>query len=1222
MVSFARKSVCFLLSVFLVLGSLPVLSGLAYAEEEANGERRSDEFSSEPAPVQGGIGFVYIDEEELALGSEQNIAVVLNDESDVLASARLHIKAQDFPDGIWLSARSVAGNAALFVSSDFSRGIYTLAGVEYVLADGTVCDESLEGGTACSFSVVAGEARAGDGLDEGVSVYGLDASGNLIEGDDVESVAASASLSAAKSLAARSGNPNEPFVVALDPGHGGSDPGAVGNGLKESDLTWSISVACKEALEEYSNVEVVLTRSQNETLAGLDDRVDRALAAGAQVFVSIHINSGGGTGAEVWYPNDSEWKNAETHQKGEKLAESILEKLEALGLYNRGAKVRDWEGKEYPDGTTADYYGVIRHAREAGLLGIIVEHAFIDREADAAKLKDANFLRSLGKADAQGIAEALGLSKGVWKQENGGWRFYEGSSYVTGWGYIADTWYYFDEAGHPMMGWQYLGDSWYYFDPEATGAAKAGLAKIADSWYYFDVLNSYMVSNRWIKDEGKWYWATSGGSLACGPQTVGESQYWFDEETCAALTGWIKRADGWHFADDDGALHSGWSLLGGSWYYFDPEEAGHPALTGLFEVNTELFCADGDGRLYVNRQVEADGKTYWADSRGALTDVSDMEGWLQKGDSWYYYENMRPKAGWIEDEQGWHFCDSDGAALSGWQFLGGTWYYFDPGRVGNPAATGLYQPQGDSRWFFSDDDGRMQRGWIEDDLGWHFAGDNGALYSGWAYLGADWYYFDPGRVGNPAATGLYQPQGDSRWFFSDDDGRMQRGWIRDEGGRWLFAASNGAMSPGWSLLGGSWYYFDPEEAGHPALTGLFEVNTELFCADGDGRLYTSRWLCVEGEWYRYADGRGALNGWANRLGDGSMALVSSDGSALSGWQLVGDSYFLCEEGTGRVLTYWQQVGDAWYFLDPGKGGAMATGWVRPYGTYWYYLNPDGSMATGWLQLGSTWYYLEPEGGVMASDEWVWDGWDWYRVASNGAMQTGWFSDGHDWYYLDSSNGGRALKDGWHWLGEVDYKFSSSCRMVGAWVDVPCLMQYPELPTGCESVALTDMLLYWGYLPTKTTIASSYLPRSSTNFVTAFCGNPFSSGGNWNACCAPAIAIAGNSYLGQWGEHRAVEVTGASQNGIFSYIQNGTPVQVWSTVDCQPSAGSWTGAQWYNGRSYRLFSGTHSVVVSGYDTEEGIVYVSDPLSGSVTRSMFSFFSIYTHLGSQAVVIEER
>ena len=101
MVSFARKSVCFLLSVFLVLGSLPVLSGLAYAEEEANGERRSDEFSSEPAPVQGGIGFVYIDEEELALGSEQNIAVVLNDESDVLASARLHIKAQDFPDGIW-----------------------------------------------------------------------------------------------------------------------------------------------------------------------------------------------------------------------------------------------------------------------------------------------------------------------------------------------------------------------------------------------------------------------------------------------------------------------------------------------------------------------------------------------------------------------------------------------------------------------------------------------------------------------------------------------------------------------------------------------------------------------------------------------------------------------------------------------------------------------------------------------------------------------------------------------------------------------------------------------------------------------------------------------------------------------------------------------------------------------------------------------------------------
>ena len=53
--------------------------------------------------------------------------------------------------------------------------------------------------------------------------------------------------------------------------------------------------------------------------------------------------------------------------------------------------------------------------------------------------------------------------------------------------------------------------------------------------------------------------------------------------------------------------------------------------------------------------------------------------------------------------------------------------------------------------------------------------------------------------------------------------------------------------------------------------------------------------------------------------------------------------------------------------------------------------------------------------------------------------------------------------------------------------VPNILQNPELPTGCESVALTMLLHYWGYDTLKTEIADHYLSYDTTNFVSSFVG---------------------------------------------------------------------------------------------------------------------------------------
>lgn len=208
------------------------------------------------------------------------------------------------------------------------------------------------------------------------------------------------------------------MTISLDPGHGGSDSGANAFGAKESDLTLKIAQYCKEELSKY-DVNVVMTRTTDTRLseeAALDlkNRVEVAKKAGASYFISIHINSAANNaakGAEVYYPNTSGNKNLSSN--GQNLAKAIQKQLTALGLYDRGIKIRN-----YTDGTTSsnpnssdqDYYGVIRYAKQANITGLIVEHCFISNKEEFDKYLGSNAkLQQLGVADARGIVSALGL---------------------------------------------------------------------------------------------------------------------------------------------------------------------------------------------------------------------------------------------------------------------------------------------------------------------------------------------------------------------------------------------------------------------------------------------------------------------------------------------------------------------------------------------------------------------------------------------------------------------------------------------------------------------------------------------------------------------------------------------------------------------------------------------------------------------------------------------
>ena len=92
------------------------------------------------------------------------------------------------------------------------------------------------------------------------------------------------------------------IVVALDPGHGGTESGAVGGNLVEKDLNWKLATKVKEILDKTPGITGVLTKTQGQTM----DRETRAINAqnaGADLLVSFHINSNDSSnslsGAEV-----------------------------------------------------------------------------------------------------------------------------------------------------------------------------------------------------------------------------------------------------------------------------------------------------------------------------------------------------------------------------------------------------------------------------------------------------------------------------------------------------------------------------------------------------------------------------------------------------------------------------------------------------------------------------------------------------------------------------------------------------------------------------------------------------------------------------------------------------------------------------------------------------------------------------------------------------------
>lgn len=204
-------------------------------------------------------------------------------------------------------------------------------------------------------------------------------------------------------------------VVVLDPGHGGSDPGAISViSTYERDYNLKIAKYCKEELDKYKGISTYLTRTSNSTALTLSQRADIAKNKNADILISMHNNSGSASakGCQVYVTQNTTQEKFYSGSK--KLGNYICSNLNALGLVNRGVSTRNYGsgGGTYPFGGAWDYYGVIRNSMYNKIPGMIIEHAFVSNSSDVANFLSSDVkLKRLGVADAQAILKYYGITE-------------------------------------------------------------------------------------------------------------------------------------------------------------------------------------------------------------------------------------------------------------------------------------------------------------------------------------------------------------------------------------------------------------------------------------------------------------------------------------------------------------------------------------------------------------------------------------------------------------------------------------------------------------------------------------------------------------------------------------------------------------------------------------------------------------------------------------------
>ena len=175
-------------------------------------------------------------------------------------------------------------------------------------------------------------------------------------------------------------------LIYIDAGHGGNDPGAVGNGIQEKDVVLPISLDLGQALQSMG-YSVYYTRTDDVEI-DLEPRVASAESINADIFVSIHANSLAAKNSDI--------SGIETYYaRGSAIGKELADYVHTQIIENTGASDRSVR--------SAGFYVIARTSMPA----ILVETGFVTNADEAANLNNPSYQKRMAEAIAKGIDQFM-----------------------------------------------------------------------------------------------------------------------------------------------------------------------------------------------------------------------------------------------------------------------------------------------------------------------------------------------------------------------------------------------------------------------------------------------------------------------------------------------------------------------------------------------------------------------------------------------------------------------------------------------------------------------------------------------------------------------------------------------------------------------------------------------------------------------------------------------
>ena len=729
----------------------------------------------------------------------------------------------------------------------------------------------------------------------------------------------------------------------------------------------------------------------------------------------------------------------------------------------------------------------------------------------------------------------------IWNEEARESHYYrakaDGSLYVNEW-YILNEWntYYYGADGKRYSGLQTVEGKQYYFSNGGSLFRDKIIAAEDGSQYYCDAegIATKLPETGWAEMGGNYYYIKDGEFLKNCVEKIGDFYYGFDYDGSMYVNTefafWNKEIQNQEYyrAKEDGSLYVNewYEAEWGTLYYYGEDGK---AYSGLKEVDGKLYCFKANGERYQNTIALVDGKNYYCDADGTVTELSD--GWNQ----------IDGKRVYIKDGE----IVKDRVIK-----IGDNYYGFDySGNLYTDTGFNIWDENGNSGGYQAKADGRLYvNEWYNQlsTIGYrkYYYGEDGKLVHGFKTIDGKLYYFD--IVGMLAFDIAFSVDGKN--YYSFEDGTV-------------IELSN----DGWNKVGEDYLYV---KDGQFLKNCVVQIDGAYYGFSDRGLMYSNTTFYVWDENYHYyywASPSGALytNTWG---GDTYVNYYGADAQKCTGVQMIdGVQYAFDGYGNLVVSDIFTSDGVNYYCDAEGRMTEMPNNqWYKGGNGKWYYVQDGTLLRNCTAQIGETWYQFDSWGRMLTSG---------LNANADGSLRVNtWVYDGTYWHYYGSD--GKMYQSGLYEIAGVKYYFTDGNMVTSDIVKVNNQIYVADANGYLTSAPKTGWILAGSdyYYVKNGTLLSGYPAIEKINgayYAFDYNGKMYANGEYQEYRSATCRARAdGSLYVSQW--YQAV-------NGNWYYYGE--------------DANRVTGMVKINGASY-LFNPDGILKINGVVQSSGKYYLAD------------------------------